>query len=534
MIEFDPTLVHEWLSRSARRFPDKVALVCGEQRWTYKALDQRADHLAAALLDAGIRRQDRVAVLMDNCAETVISLYGILKAGGVFIILAGSLKGAKLRYILENSGANILIAHTSKARVVSDALGEGIGERKLIWVGPTKRIPQQFSKSSLGWDEIFSDFVDKIADGQKDCRLPRCIDVDLATLIYTSGSTGEPKGVMSTHHNMISAARSIIQYIGNVEDDIILDVLPLSFDYGLYQVIMAFMFGGTVVLEKSFLYLHSILERIAQEKVTGFPIVPTIVAMLLKLQDLKKYDFSTLRYMTNTGAALPVEHIRRLRDMFTHVTMISMFGLTECKRVSYLPPEELDRIPSSVGKAMPNCEVFVVDENGSEVAPGETGELIIKGSNVMQGYWADPEMTARTYRDGQYPSGRILHSGDYFRQDERGFLYFLGRKDDMIKSKGERISAKEVENNISSMEGVAEVAVIGVPDEIFGQAIKAYIVPVPDVELPEKQVLKYCAANMETFMVPKYIEFMDSLPKTPNGKIDKKQLKAKAEAGISG
>jgi len=471
---------------------------------------------------------------MDNCAETVISLYGILKAGGVFIILAGSLKGAKLRYILENSGANILIAHTSKARVVSDALGEGIGERKLIWVGPTKRIPQQFSKSSLGWDEIFSDFVDKIADGEKDCRLPRCIDVDLATLIYTSGSTGEPKGVMSTHHNMISAARSIIQYIGNVEDDIILDVLPLSFDYGLYQVIMAFMFGGTVVLEKSFLYLHSILERIAQEKVTGFPIVPTIVAMLLKLQDLKKYDFSTLRYMTNTGAALPVEHIRRLRDMFTHVTMISMFGLTECKRVSYLPPEELDRIPSSVGKAMPNCEVFVVDENGSEVAPGETGELIIKGSNVMQGYWADPEMTARTYRDGQYPSGRILHSGDYFRQDERGFLYFLGRKDDMIKSKGERISAKEVENNISSMEGVAEVAVIGVPDEIFGQAIKAYIVPVPDVELPEKQVLKYCAANMETFMVPKYIEFMDSLPKTPNGKIDKKQLKAKAEAGISG
>ena len=534
MIEFDPTLVHEWLSRSARRFPDKVALVCGEQRWTYKALDQRADHLATALLDAGVARQDRVAVLMDNCAETVISLYGILKAGGVFIILAGSLKGAKLRYILENSGANVLITHTSKAKVVCNALSEGTGDRKLIWIGPKKRIPEQLLKSSLIWDEIFSEFDDKIAYDQKDSRLPRCIDVDLATLIYTSGSTGEPKGVMSTHHNMISAARSIVQYIGNVEDDIILDVLPLSFDYGLYQVIMAFMFGGTVVLERSFLYLHSILERIAQEKVTGFPIVPTIVAMLLKLQDLKKYDFSTLRYMTNTGAALPVEHIRRLRDMFPHVTMISMFGLTECKRVSYLPPEELESIPSSVGKAMPNCEVFVVDENGSEVAPGETGELIIKGSNVMQGYWADPEITAKTYKDGQYPSGRILHSGDYFRQDERGFLYFLGRKDDMIKSKGERISAKEVENNISSMEGVAEVAVIGVPDEIFGQAIKAYIVSAPDVELPERQVLKYCAANMEIFMVPKYIEFMDSLPKTPNGKIDKKQLKAKEEASISG
>ena len=469
---------------------------------------------------------------MDNSAQTVISLYGILKAGGVFIILAGSLKGAKLRYILENSGANVLITHTSKAKVVGDALSEGSSDRKIIWVGQSSRIPKEIAKFSLSWDEVFSDFEDGISD-MPDIRLPRCIDVDLATLIYTSGSTGEPKGVMSTHHNMISAARSIIQYIGNVEDDIILDVLPLSFDYGLYQVIMAFMFGGTVVLEKSFLYLHSVLEQISQEKVTGFPIVPTIVAMLLKMQDLKKYDFSTLRYMTNTGAALPVGHIQKLRQMFPHVTMISMFGLTECKRVSYLPPEELDRIPSSVGKAMPNCEVFVIDENGQQVAPGQTGELIIRGSNVMQGYWRDPEITSRTYRDGQYPSGRILHSGDYFRQDERGFLYFLGRKDDMIKSKGERISAKEVENTISGMEGVAEVAVIGVPDEILGQAIKAYIVPGPNVELAEKPVLKYCAENMETFMVPKYIEFMDILPKTPNGKIDKKQLKAKAEASIS-
>jgi acyl-coenzyme A synthetase/AMP-(fatty) acid ligase len=288
------------------------------------------------------------------------------------------------------------------------------------------------------------------------------------------------------------------------------------------------------VLEKSFVYLHNVLDRIAQEKVTGFPIVPTIVAMLLKLQDVTKYDFSTLRYMTNTGAALPVEHIRKLRNLFPHVTMISMFGLTECKRVCDLPPEELDRRPSSVGQAMPNCEVFVVNEDGCEVPPGQTGELIIRGANVMQGYWKDPELTARTYRDRRYPAERMLYSGDYFRRDEQGFLYFLGRKDDMIKSKGERISAKEVENNICGMEGVAEVAVIGLPDEIFGQVVKAYIVPAPNAELTEKQVLKYCSENMETFMVPKYIGFMDSLPKTPNGKIDKKQLKAKEESKVSG
>ncbi|MHC4169238.1 MAG: AMP-binding protein, partial [Planctomycetota bacterium] len=310
--------------------------------------------------------------------------YGILKAGGVFIILAGSLKGAKLKYIMDNSGADILITHVGKAKVVKDALGDDPGRRKVIWVGAENRIPEEFTQAARSWDEIFSDFADETGAAKNKPALPRCVDVDLATLIYTSGSTGEPKGVMSTHHNMISAARSIIQYIGNSEDDIILDVLPLSFDYGLYQVIMAFMFGGTVVLERSFLYLHSVLERIAQEKVTGFPIVPTIVAMLLKLQDLTQYDFSSLRYMTNTGAALPVEHIRRLRGMFPEVTMISMFGLTECKRVSYLPPAELDRIPSSVGKAMPNCEVFVVDEDGNEVPPGETGELVIRGSNVME------------------------------------------------------------------------------------------------------------------------------------------------------
>jgi long-chain acyl-CoA synthetase len=354
------------------------------------------------------------------------------------------------------------------------------------------------------------------------------IDVDLACLIYTSGSTGEPKGVVSTHQNMVSAARSIIQYIGNSEDDIILDVLPLSFDYGLYQVIMAFMFGGTIVLEKSFVYIHRVLERIAEEKVTGFPIVPTIVAMLLKLEKLDKYDLSTLRYMTNTGAALPVEHIRKLRDMFPHVTIISMFGLTECKRVSYLPPEELDKRPSSVGKAMPNCEVSVIDADGNEAQPGEIGELIIRGSNVMQGYWKDPELTAKFYKLGRYPAERILHSGDYFWRDEDGFLYFIGRKDDMIKSKGERISAKEVENTICCMDGVSEVAVIGMPDEILGQAIKAFIVSVPGSDLTEKDVLKYCTENMETYMVPKYIEFVAELPRTAHGKIDKKQLKTVA------
>jgi len=527
MIKFDPILVQDWLGRSARRFPDKVALVCGQERWTYGQLNRHTDHLAAALLNAGLRRQDRIVILLDNSAETVISLYGTLKAGGVFVILASSIKAAKLRYILENSDAGILITHTDKAKVVCDALSNWPKDCKVIWVGPKSSIPEKLSRSSTSWDDLFSNIgsTAKNFAEQNENKFSRCIDVDLATLIYTSGTTGEPKGVMSTHHNMISAARSIIQYIGNSEDDIILDVLPLSFGYGLYQVIMSVMFGGTVVLEKSFVFIHNVLELIPQHKVTGFPLVPTIAAMLLRLQDIKKYDFSTVRYMTSAGAALPAEHIRKLRESFPSVMIFSMYGLTECIRVCYLPPEQLDQKPLSVGKAMPNCDVFVVDEHGNEVAPDRTGELIVRGSNVMQGYWKDPELTAKTYRNGRYPSERLLYSGDYFRKDEEGFLYFLGRKDDMIKSKGERISAKELENIICCMVGVAEVAIIGVPDEILGQAIKAFVVPAPGAELTEKQVLKYCVETMETFMVPKFVEFMDSLPKTPNGKIDKRQLK---------
>ncbi|NIQ14724.1 MAG: AMP-binding protein, partial [Candidatus Dadabacteria bacterium] len=341
----------------------------------------------------------------------------------------------------------------------------------------------------------------------------------------TSGSTGDPKGVMSTHHSMISAARSIIQYLENTPDDIIINVLPLSFDYGLYQVIMAVMFGGTVVLEKSFLYPIRILERIKKEKITGFPIVPTIVGFLLKMQSLTKYDLSSLRYITNTGAALPEEHIKKLRLLLPQAKIYSMFGLTECKRVSYLPPDEIDRKPLSVGKAIPNCEVFIVDEMANEVGPGEIGELVIRGSNVMSGYWNAPELTGNVFRNGNYPGERVLYSGDYFQKDEEGYLYFLGRKDDLIKTKGERVGPKEVEGVICQIEGIIEAAVIGVPDEILGQAIKAFVVSYPSINISEKDVLKHCANNLEIFMVPKYVEFVKELPKTPNGKIDKKTLK---------
>jgi long-chain acyl-CoA synthetase len=576
---YTTTLVHEYLSLSAKRLPHKEALICGEERLTYRIIDQSSQQIASTLKNMGMKRGDRVVIFLDNCAESVISLYGILKAGGIFVTLEGSMKAKKLRYILRDSGATILITHTDKAHIIRDAVDNLKKPCHIVWVGEPSKIPPVLIAQSLSWKEIFQNsssqsslqyktghtkkciskasLIEKsplsplcqrgehflpLAKGGEEGFYNQClhtydhisnnnghpcINLDLAALIYTSGSTGEPKGVMSSHYNMISAALSITQYLGNTTEDIILNVFPLSFDYGLYQVIMAFMFGGTVVLEKSFLYPVKILGNIKKESVTGFPIVPTVAALLLRLRDFKKYDFSSLRYITNTAAALPVEHIYKLRSLLPHVRLYSMYGLTECKRVSYLPPEELERRASSVGKAMPNCEVFIVNERGIEVSPGEIGELVIRGANVMCGYWNSPELTAKTFRQGRHPGERLLYSGDFFKRDEEGFLYFIGRKDDIIKTRGERVSPKEVENVLCEMEEITEAAVVGVPDEILGQAIKAFVVFAPGAHLTGKEIRKYCATHLESFMVPKYVEFVKELPTTPNGKIDKKVLKEK-------
>ena len=525
---FSPILVHDYLKLSATRFPDKEALVFGEERWTYKSIEEYSSCFGDVLLNIGVKSHDRVVIFMDNCPEIVIALFGVLKARGTFVILNGSMKAGKLAYIMRDSGAEVLITHTGKAGVVLDALSDVPHRCRVIWSGDPGRIPGKSSSRHMAWSTIFeaperTGIRDRSGSSPGDSRC--CIDTDLASLVYTSGSTGEPKGVMSSHYNMVSAARSIIQYLENTSDDIILNVLPLAFDYGIYQIMMAFMFGGTVVLEKSFLYPNKVLDLIQKENITGFPIVPTIAALLLRMQNLSNFDFSSLRYITNTAAALPVDHIHKLRALFPHVKLYSMFGLTECKRVSYLPPEELDRRPLSVGKAIPNCEVFIVDGDGREVPPGEVGELVVRGANVMCGYWNAPELTARTFRNGSRSGERLLHSGDFFRKDEEGFLYFVARKDEMIKSKGERVSPKEVENVLCGLKGIVEAAVIGVADEVLGQAIKAFVSCDPEARLTEKDILKHCTNHLEAFMIPKYVRFLPELPRTSNGKVDKRLLR---------
>jgi long-chain acyl-CoA synthetase len=500
-------LVHEFLTCSASRFPQKVALVCGGRRLTYAELNEMSDRLGNALVLGGVRRGDRVAIHLHNSIEAVVGIFAVLKAGGTFVFINASTKLEKLIYILNNCRAKALLMDARSGGALD--LWEAVPSLALgVLCGPRR---EGRNAHLQHFDDIQSDVPAT--------PLPVInIDLDLACLIYTSGSTGEPKGVMSDHSNVDFASTSIMTYLESRADDIVLNVLPLSFDYGLYQLLMTFKAGATLVLERSFMYPAVILQRIQEERPTGFPGVPTVFAMLLQM-DLSTFDLSSLRYITNTAAALPPSKILELQAAFPSVTLYSMYGLTETKRTLYLPPSQLSRRPGSVGIPIPGTEAWLEDESGRRLGPGETGELVVRGRHVMRGYWESPEATALRFRQGPMPGERLCYSGDLFRQDEEGFFYFISRKDDIIKCRGEKVAPKEVENVLHMLRGVTAV-VVGVPDPTAGEVVKAFIVS-NGVPLTESEVIAHCRAHLEDFMVPKYVEFRTELPMTSSGKISK-------------
>jgi amino acid adenylation domain-containing protein len=515
-------LVQDFLHNSVDRSPEKVALICDGQRFSYRDIEIAANRLANAFIGGGLQRGDRVVIYLPNSAASVTAIFAALKAGGVFVVINHTTKQDKLIQILKNCRATAIVTHGRDEALIRAILSAAPSVKTVVL---TKPISDQLDMRSLENDHPARILIyDEVQKTESNLRPPRVnIDLDLACLIYTSGSTGEPKGVMSDHSNVVFAASSIIEYLQNVEDDIVIDVLPLSFDYGLYQLLMVFKFGGTLVLERSFAYPAAILKRMEEERVTGFPGVPTIFAMLLNM-DLSQFDLSHLRYITNTAAALPASHIQQLRQKFPWATIYSMYGLTETKRTLYLPPDQLDRRPDSVGIPIPGTEAWVVDEQGNRLPPGSVGELVVRGRHVMRGYWEDPELTAMRYRPGLIPGERLCYTGDLFRMDEEGFFYFVGRKDDIIKTRGEKVAPKEVENVLYRIPGVVEAAVVGVSDPVLGEAVKAVVVA-DRSQLTEAQILAFCRAHLEDFMVPQQVEIRDELPKTPSGKIDKKLLK---------
>ncbi len=502
-------LLHDYLEHSASAFPQKVALVCQSQRLTYAEIDASANAMARTLQSRGVCRGDRVMLLLENSVEAVIAFWATLKAGGVAVAVNPQTRPEKFSYMLSDCRAAALVADARVAASFMPAIA-GAPEVLVVLAGqlagplrPARCLP----------------FEDAVRGGDAGAPERRAIDVDLAAIIYTSGSTGEPKGVMLTHRNMLAAATSITTYLESRHDDVVLAVLPLSFDYGLYQMIMTFKLGATLLLERSFAYPADVLQRVVTEGVTAFPGVPTIFAMMADMRSLPEYDFSRVRYVTNTAAALPVKHIGMLSKLFPHARIYSMYGLTECKRCTYLPPKDLNRKPTSVGIAIPNTEVWVVDEEDRRLGPGEVGQLVVRGATVMRGYWDKPEETARKLRPGPLAGELVLYTGDYCTLDEEGYVYFVGRMDDIIKSRGEKVAPKEVEAAIVDLDGVREVAVVGVADALLGQAIKAFVVLESGSTLTARDVERHCRLRLDPFMVPRFIELRGELPRTATGKI---------------
>jgi amino acid adenylation domain-containing protein len=506
-------LAHDHLADAARTAPDDVALVAEGRTHTFGEIDRHSDALAAWLQGAGVRRGDRVGIVLDNSHEQVVAIWGVLKAGAVIAVVNPASKPDKMAYILRDCDVHHVVGHRRVHRGLVAATGDGLGLKSSLWVGG---VPEAADEGTA--------FEDALAGGGSPDAVGT-IDADLAAIVYTSGSTGGPKGVMLTHRNVHHNAWSIAESLGLRRDDVVGCVLSLSFTYGLFQVIAGAQVGCTVLLERSFAYPFEVLRRFADHRATVLPGVPTIFATILQMAPLEGIDLSSLRLLTNAAAALPPAHLARLADVFPGAGMVQMYGLTECTRVCCLDPGQAAERPGSVGRAIPNTEAYVVDDAGRRAAPGVVGELVVRGAHVMRGYWGDPEATALRLRDGEIMGEKVLHTGDLFRADEDGFLYFVGRTDDVFKCKGEKVSPKEIEHVLYELEAVAEAAVVGVPDEIDGMAIKAVVALRPGTEITPDEVRRHCRSRLEATLVPREIEVRDALPKTDSGKIRKAALR---------
>ncbi|VAW24178.1 Long-chain-fatty-acid--CoA ligase [hydrothermal vent metagenome] len=517
MIQIPQRLLGEALLLSAGKNPSKAAIIFKGEEYSYSLLKESSEKLACHIAGAGIKKGGRVAIYMNNSWQCIVSIYGAILAGAVFLVINPQTKAKKLQYILNDSGAEVLISESLLKQEFSNALEGTESVREVIIAGGT-------GKTIQSPDYNLSAFETIVQGNYNNTALPNIIPNDLAALIYTSGSTGFPKGVMMTHQSMVFISWSLIQYLRLTEDERIMLLLPLAFDYGLYQLFMAITVGGTLIVEQSFTFPATIYKHIEQFKPTVFPAVPTIYAMMIASNKETGISFDSIKKITNTAAALPAEVIPDLKRLFPNALIFKMYGLTECKRVCYLEPELIDIKPASVGKAIPGTEVFLLSPEGGPVPTGEPGILHIRGPHVMAGYWNNHKATAEMLKPGKIPGERILCSNDWFKMDEEGFLYFQGRNDDIIKTRGEKVSPVEIENIIYKANGIKEVAVIGIRDNILGESIAAFVTTHDYAQPDEKVIQKQCITHLELFMVPQKIIFLKEMPKSTNGKIDKKKL----------
>ena len=508
-------LIHHMLQASARRHPGKEALVHGEERLPYAEVARRVAGLATGLREAGLERGDRVGIYLDASVAQTLSIFGISQAGGVYVPVNGVLFPEQVAFIARDCGMKGLITTPEKLAPLAEALKEVPSLQFIVVVGGSGLVDSPVTVHDFeGWCALTP------PTGWRE----RAIDKDLAAILYTSGSTGKPKGVMLSHAQVMAGSSIVSTYLEITEADRILAVLPFSFDAGMNQLMTAFQQGATLVLI-NFVFAREVVRTLIRERVTGLAGVPTFWSLLAQpTSGLHKQPLPDLRYITNTGGAMPQTVLGVLRGALPSTRIFLMYGLTEAFRSTYLPPEELDRRPTSIGKAIPDTEILVINERGGLCGPGEVGELVHRGPTVSLGYWGHPDLTAKVLRPNPLLPPEIAdvvcYSGDYVKMDEEGYLYFVGRRDTMIKSSGFRISPTEVEEVLFRTGRLKGAAVIGLPDDVLGQSIKALVVARDGERVEADELREFCAASMPRHMVPKVIEVMDDLPKTPSGKVD--------------
>jgi acyl-CoA ligase (AMP-forming) (exosortase A-associated) len=512
-------LLHEMLEATVQARPDAPALTDRSATLTYAQLGRAVELISSGLMECGLRRGDRLAVWMPKRQEKVVALFAAMRAGGIAVPINAQLRAPQVAYVLRDSDARVLITTAARLADLAREAPDLAGLRTVVTVdAPVAARTLRYA--TIAWDDLLS-------AGER--AGPRCIDTDVAALFYTSGSTGKPKGVVLSHRNLVVGARSVSSYLGNTPHDRLLAALSFSFDYGFSQLSTAFCTGASVVL-LDYMLPQEVMLTLERERITGLAAVPPV---WIQLADLNWPDGvrSTLRYITNSGGALPRATLTKLRQALPDTRVFLMYGLTEAFRSTYLPPEEIDRRPDSIGKAIPGAEVLVLRSDGTPCAAGEPGELVHRGALVAQGYWNDPERTAERFRPvpavapGRPLPELAVWSGDIVRRDAEGFLYFIGRRDEMIKTSGFRVSPTEVEEEVYATGNVTDAVAVGVPHARLGQVIVLVVSP-PDGAKPDSDALMSALRRrLPRYMVPIAIEWREALPRNPNGKFDRAQLR---------
>jgi acyl-CoA ligase (AMP-forming) (exosortase A-associated) len=507
-----PYLLDHLTACAAERMPNAPALSDGQSSLSYSALDQAVSACANGLMHLGLQRSERVAIYLDKRFEAVITAFGSARAGTTFVPINPLLKPAQVEHILRDCNVRVLITSPERHVLLSDILPNCPDLQHIVITG-------QAVAPAISWAELLA------APARSGHR---SIDSDMAAIFYTSGSTGRPKGVVLSHRNFVVGAASVAAYLGNHSDDTLIAALPLSFDAGFSQLTTAFHSGARVVLH-NYLLPEDLLKTMAREKVTGLTAVPPLYMQLVQQRWPTDMD-EHVRYFANTGGRMPLPILQKLRAALPRSKPYLMYGLTEAFRSTYLPPEEVDSRPDSIGKAIPNAEVLVLRPDGSECAANEPGELVHRGPMVSLGYWNDLATTAQRFKPLPHKDGRVLDelavfSGDTVRCDADGFLYFIGRRDEMIKTSGYRVSPTEIEEAVHATGMVAECCAYGVSDETLGQRIHLIAVPSDSDKFNIEILLQACRNQMPGYMIPASIEIRGTaLPRNANGKIDRQAL----------